>query len=48
MYANGSQPKPSTEFPRMCNMNLMEFETPAEEKPWTYVRILDQNDTSDD
>lgn len=47
MYANGSQPEPSTKFPRMCHMNLMEFETPAEEKPWTCIRILGQNDASD-
>ncbi|KAL8883189.1 MAG: hypothetical protein Q9192_007375 [Flavoplaca navasiana] len=48
MYANGSEPELSTKFPRMFIMNLMEFETPAEEKPWTHIRILDQSDTSDD
>ncbi|KAL8754944.1 MAG: hypothetical protein Q9199_003983 [Rusavskia elegans] len=33
-------------IPTMWNMSRMEFETPAKDQHWTYVRIRDQNDPS--
>lgn len=43
-YAKGTKPEWSTKIPTMWNMSRMEFETPAKDQHWTYVRIRDQND----